>query len=406
MAPVTRASLRRQTPPPRDSHPQPENPKKKPTSSAKRPNLPTAGSSRVKGPQTSNQPPRTAQAPSHPHSHTRVIQTNRTPAHPRASSNHSGSGSGSHRFSHPPTSRILNPHLNAPDPLLVATRSSQLEPHSRSEFDISIPTAPPLSEPGRFSISHADTPRSTNSVSLASSDSDSLPFDELASIIASVPEDLKFFLSPNFSLKRATIKKLTRVIQYFFSGTEFPGNPHKEVFLDFFREHVRPLIDSYCQRTGEQFVETQYHHTTHVKVDHINVSQFDPNLRSSTKAILRALIHKVQPSLRTQYLNKDSLIDLFREVYDLAAVQPAPKYSVCPPPIGIPQHLAQERNDLRFALQVYHPDLFIRLECDKDELLALYELFILEDYRNEHRVREYVHYYWFDPTIPPQFLEH
>ncbi|KAI7955141.1 hypothetical protein MJO28_005541 [Puccinia striiformis f. sp. tritici] len=251
-------------------------------------------------------------------------------------------------------------------------------PHSQDSLDISIPNAAPLSDEGSsnsLSSGNSSTSDALQSVSgsQAHASACQLPSTytdaqhiELEAIVAAIPSDLLFFLSPQPSWRKATIKKLLRIIQ---------------------------LV------SGDYYIDNK-----HIHVDHINVRHFDPNQRASTKAIISALIHKVSPEIRTTNLNKDTLVSIFYKVYNLDPAEPHRKFTVVPPPLGKPNHEEQERNNVRFALQAYYPSLYICVECTLPQLLALYEIYMLDDLTCSHLVREYVHYSWFNPFIPPKYV--
>ncbi|OAV91084.1 hypothetical protein PTTG_28092 [Puccinia triticina 1-1 BBBD Race 1] len=260
--------------------------------------------------------------------------------------------------------------------------------------NISIHSAPPLSPPGP-SIHLESHSTSSQSISLISSQ----PDPELEALIAGIPSNLQFFLQPDVPFAQATIKKLNRIIQYIFPSTKFKGTPGKPFLYKYFKDHVAPLLAKY----SAQSQESRLLHDE-PRVDHINVNHFNPHDRRSTKKILSALIHRVQPNLDLSRLNKTTLISTFYKTYNLQPFSPADKFSVCPPPIPTPDHEQQERNEIRFALQCYCPNLFLPLECSKVELLAIYEIFILEELTRSYLVQENAHYYWFDPTVPPEYL--
>ncbi|KAI7960510.1 hypothetical protein MJO29_005578 [Puccinia striiformis f. sp. tritici] len=284
-------------------------------------------------------------------------------------------------------------------------------PHSQDSLDISIPTAAPLSDEGSsnsLSSGNSSTSDALQSVSgsQAHASACQLPSTytdaqhiELEAIVAAIPSDLLFFLSPQPSWRKATIKKLLRIIQLVFPDIEFRGAPNKPTLFRYFNEHVAPLFASYCKVSGDYYIDNK-----HIHVDHINVRHFDPNQRASTKAIISALIHKVSPEIRTTNLNKDTLVSIFYKVYNLDPAEPHRKFTVVPPPLGKPNHEEQERNNVRFALQAYYPSLYICVECTLPQLLALYEIYMLDDLTCSHLVREYVHYSWFNPFIPPKYV--
>ncbi|OAV88199.1 hypothetical protein PTTG_29119 [Puccinia triticina 1-1 BBBD Race 1] len=202
---------------------------------------------------------------------------------------------------------------------------------------------------------------------------------------------------------KATVKKLTRIIQLTFPSVELKGSPGKALLTQYFKEHVAPVFALHFETTGEKPVADNQNHED-INVDHIQVKEFDPNLLSSTKAIIGASIRKVNPQINTRNLNKGPLIALFYQVYNLSPFQPVRPFSVVAAPIGSPLLEQQRRNQIRFALQCYFPNLFVPLECNHRELVAIYELFILEDRTHENWVQENTHYYWSDPNIPAKYL--
>ncbi|KNF05888.1 hypothetical protein PSTG_00882 [Puccinia striiformis f. sp. tritici PST-78] len=220
---------------------------------------------------------------------------------------------------------------------------------------------------------------------------------KLEAIVTAIPEDLLFFLSPQILYRQATVKKLLRIIQLVFPSVEFRGSPDKSSLFNYFQDHVAPLFATYRETKGNQYIENRH---SGIDVDHIDVHNFDPTKRTSTKAIIGALIHKVNPDLKTANLNKATLTSIFYQVYNLPTFRPPRKFSVVPLPIESPLHSEQGKNNLRFAIQGYFPSLYILIECDHDQLAAIYQLLILEDKTNAHRVQENVHYYWFNPEIP------
>lgn len=98
------------------------------------------------------------------------------------------------------------------------------------------------------------------------------------------------------------------------------------------------------------------------------------------------------------------MIALFSKVYNWSPKKSRRKFSVCPCPLGGPLAEQQTRNEIRFALQCYHPYLFIPVECGKAELLAIYKLFILGVSIHKDLVEENIHYFLFDQTILQEYV--
>ncbi|KAI9618320.1 hypothetical protein KEM48_006773 [Puccinia striiformis f. sp. tritici PST-130] len=316
-----------------------------------------------------------------------------------------------------PQSKQTPPSSHSTQEPYTSTPSSSKNHNSDQDPDISIKTAAPLEPNGQLfqSTSSSSIPDASEDIpedlqssnpdvseSICSSTSEK-PSEytqaqrKLEAIVTAIPEDLLFFLSPQILYRQATVKKLLRIIQLVFPSVEFRGSPDKSSLFNYFQDHVAPLFATYRETKGNQYIENRH---SGIDVDHIDVHNFDPTKRTSTKAIIGALIHKVNPDLKTANLNKATLTSIFYQVYNLPTFRPPRKFSVVPLPIESPLHSEQGKNNLRFAIQGYFPSLYILIECDHDQLAAIYQLLILEDKTNAHRVQENVHYYWFNPEIP------
>ncbi|KNZ60765.1 hypothetical protein VP01_1503g4, partial [Puccinia sorghi] len=191
------------------------------------------------------------------------------------------------------------------------------------------------------------------------------------------PKTLDFFLFP-FSHRQATVKKLTRIIQYVYPDVEFKGTPGKPYLLQIFNESIAPLFAKGSQTSGKN--PTPIESCDNLDVSHINIEQFDPHSHSSTKLILSALIRKINSTIATRQLNKASVIALFSKVYNWSPKKSRRKFSC------------------------YHPYLFIPVECGKAELLAIYKLFILGVSIHKDLVEENIHYFLFDQTILQEYV--
>ncbi|KAA1091103.1 hypothetical protein PGT21_025040 [Puccinia graminis f. sp. tritici] len=325
MAPLTRASTRRSviTPPPKANPPPTNKPNKKRGPSIIPPSqLPSPGPSKGKRPVASGNCPQEPNIPAHIRPRPTNTPTTSRPHHPPTNPGRSPPCSASSR---PSISKFLPPQR--PRPPTPQHSSRQTQHYSRPQtldFDISIKTAPPLS-PG---LSYSGT-QSTPDVSLPASHTSACasqsfgappqppsPGDyqeRLATIVASVPEDLKFFLLTKVPYRRATIRKFDRIIHLVYPSVKFTGSPKKDFLFDYFQERVAPLFAEYFERTGECPAGDQLQ--GNINVNHINIQTFDPNLCSHTKAILRALICKVKPEIKIHNLNKAILIEIFYRVY-------------------------------------------------------------------------------------------
>ncbi|KNZ49278.1 hypothetical protein VP01_510g15 [Puccinia sorghi] len=112
-------------------------------------------------------------------------------------------------------------------------------------------------------------------------------------------------------------------------------------------------------------------------INHIDVNTFDP-------------YPKTNPNIHLKNLNKPNLIDIFYQTYQLKPFSAPEPFLVAPPPLGPPHHKALKRNPIWFAM--------------KQHLLVICEIHMLEDTTNAHLVQENVPYYYFDGTIPAEYL--
>ncbi|OAV88018.1 hypothetical protein PTTG_02341 [Puccinia triticina 1-1 BBBD Race 1] len=211
-------------------------------------------------------------------------------------------------------------------------------------------------------------------------------------LIGTVPEHLTFYLkrAVNLEKKPSTNPILLEIIKHFYPEYKPPSGYSKGILINYYSSKVYPLILAYLetQEASDQDEEKDDTSDNAVMMDNtelttprLNLSGLNPYNNSITIAIVLKAIKHLHPKVKLpDTMKKDAAIVFWHKWVSPPPVggYPAP-FTTFPKVVPAPFHVYLTRDQLRYALQCHFPRLYTQIISDKDVLIALYEMFVLED---------------------------
>ncbi|KAI7942820.1 hypothetical protein MJO29_000027 [Puccinia striiformis f. sp. tritici] len=215
--------------------------------------------------------------------------------------------------------------------------------------------------------------------------------------IATIPEKLMFFLDPNLNLDKVrpvTKETLLKIIKHFFPTYKVPKGVSRGTLVQHFTSLVHPFITEYLEIIQSQQIpdDTEMEEAASAKPDFSGINPHSNGF--SVDTILSMIDKYIRPKIKLPpSMSKASAIAFYHKY-----IAPQPKggypspFTTKPKAIPKPYHKHLTRDEIRFALQVHCPHIYIPIAATKVICLALYEQFILDDISDQD-IFEGVDYY-------------
>lgn len=202
--------------------------------------------------------------------------------------------------------------------------------------------------------------------------------------IANIDEDLGQFLRSPMDTKmekKITKPQLYRILVHFNAGTSSRLSHQKQMLISAFKNEVEPLINPFII---ESRGVSQVHQTSgdDMETDDVKLPDFDPLSRKTTCQMLVSAIQKKKHSIEIpRSARHEGLLWLYKAYIDRDLVIPSnPRWTQKPRILSGDRLDRETVEDLRFALQVHAPHIFVHsVAMTHPVLVCLYKTFILEE---------------------------
>lgn len=177
--------------------------------------------------------------------------------------------------------------------------------------------------------------------------------------------------------KKITKPQIYRIMFHFDPGTKSRPSHSKDALIAAYEKDVKPLIERYylpSQRPGGEAMETEQ--TTKSDPD------FDPLSSKTTCQMLRDAIQRIEPNLDIpKTARREGLLWLYKTYVDRDIVLSKDSRWTSTPRVLSVHRLKQETvEDLRFALQVHAPQVFVHsVAMVHPVMVSLYQQFVREE---------------------------
>lgn len=220
----------------------------------------------------------------------------------------------------------------------------------------------------------------------------------------SMKDEFSKFMDPDFDPNKATCPQLRKVMAHFEIEAKYRRTTaYKADLVENYKEKVLPMIRPFLGPSNSSNAITVDLPQDIVKLD------LDSNL--TTKSKLRNELRTHVPTLSTNsQMNRPELIRAYRKSILLETPEPTgadstqgststsqstnKRFTSDPLIWTHAELLEKRRDDIRFALQVHRPQIFIPTKCITLAICTrIYEKFILNMEVNSDVLIEGVHYY-------------
>ncbi|KAH9815070.1 hypothetical protein DFH28DRAFT_928190 [Melampsora americana] len=218
----------------------------------------------------------------------------------------------------------------------------------------------------------------------------------------STNDDLKKFLDPDLDPRKATCPQLRKVMAHFEIEAKYRrSNALKEDLVENYTKRLLPIIRPMLGEPKS---------TNAIMIDTQDIPKLDLDSNLTTKRKLRCELAKHVPTLETNSeMSRPELLRLYQNSILLEqpdqptqglTMSPSTskstdtRYTADPPVWTHAELLEKRRDDIRFALQVHKPHIFIPTKCITLTICQrIYEKFVLNMEVNTDVIIEGVHYY-------------
>lgn len=207
-----------------------------------------------------------------------------------------------------------------------------------------------------------------------------------------IPSHLTIFMNPDLDPRKTTCPKLREILRHF--SIAFKSGALKADLVKAYNDELTPILRLFLspgKATDEIEIDTPR-----------QLVKLDLAAKSTTKKKLRAELEQHAPTTHTTTdMDRPELIRLYKKHVLLekptegsSSIITDPRFTTVPEVWTHQELLGKRRDDIRFALQVHRPNIFIPTKFVTVNTCArIYEKFILTMHVEEDFITEGVHYF-------------
>jgi hypothetical protein len=222
-----------------------------------------------------------------------------------------------------------------------------------------------------------------------------------ADLIATIPEELQFFLNSELDLSKRPCTKGTflQIVQHFFPSYKPKLGARRPAYVDAYTTKVKPLITAHLESL-ETCKSSDQDDQMEEATKELDLSGINPTNPNITIDIIVCIISELHPKVVLP--RKMKKIEAIANFYQYVAPCPPgghpPAFTTPHVLVPVPYHTQLTKEELRFGLHCHARVVHVPEGINKDHLEGIYVQFALNDIHEGVPVLEGIHYFIVAPV--------